>query len=94
MTVLIVVTEELEPLVNFSNDDSDLRFTFAAITHQTLHNLDPSFDLRVVIFGALLLPEANVDRKLLMSWSLHQVALMHKFLHESVHFMIDLCLLQ
>ena len=75
---------------NFSSDDSGLRFTFAAITHRTLQNSDPFVSLRVVIFGAMLLSEANVGQKLHMSRSLHQAALLHKFLLESVKFMIDL----
>ena len=89
MAVLIVGTEEFEQLVIFSYDDSDLCFTFAAITQQALHNSYPFFSSRVVIFHAMLLPEANVSWKLLMSRSLHQAALLHKFLHESVNVMID-----
>ena len=38
----------------------------------------------------MLLPEANVSRILVMAQSLHQAAQLHKFLHESVNFMIDL----
>jgi hypothetical protein len=92
VTVLVVHTEEFEPLVIFSSDDSDLRSAFAAITHRALYNLDPFVGSRVVIFGVLLLlAEANVGRKLLMSRSLHQATLLHKLLRESVHFMIDLC---
>ena len=66
MTVLIVGTEELEPLVIFSRDDSDLRVTFAAITHRTLHNSDPFVGSQVVIFGALLFPEANFQKPTLV----------------------------
>ena len=37
----------------------------------------------------MLLPESNISRIVTMAWSLHQVALLHKFLHESVYFMTD-----
>ncbi len=73
---------------NLSGDDFHLRFIFAATTHQALHNLDAFVSSLVV--GAMLLPETNVGRKFLMSRSIHQAALLHKFLHESVNFMIDL----
>ena len=39
VTVLVVSTEEFEPFVIFSSDDSDLRSTFAAITHQVFITL-------------------------------------------------------
>ncbi len=96
VTVFVVRTEEIELLIIFSSDDFDLRFTFAAITHQALYKSDPFVDSRVVIFGTLLIPEANVSQKLYMSRSLHQAALLHKFLHESGYFkvMIDFCGLQ
>ena len=76
VAVLIVGTKEFEQLVIFSGDDSDLRFTFGAITQRAHHNSYPSFSSRVVIICAMLLPEANVSRKLLMFWSLHQAALL------------------
>ncbi len=70
------------------------RVLHAAIIYQVLHNSDPFLSSQVAIFGALLLPEANVGEtlKLLMSQSFHQAALLHKFLHESVNFMIDFVL--
>ena len=80
-----------EPLVNFSGDDSDLCWTLAAIMHQALHNSDPFISSRVVIFRALLLLEANVHLLIRVSRRLHQAAVVHKFLHEHVNFMIDLC---
>jgi hypothetical protein len=46
------------------------------------------------MFLPLQLPEANVGVKVLVSRSLHQAALLHKFLHERVNFIIDLCWLQ
>jgi hypothetical protein len=91
VTVLVVGTVEFEPLVIWSGDDSDLHFTFAVISQWTLHNSDPFASSRVVILGAMQLPEANVGLKLLMSQSLHQAALLHQFLHERVNFVIDLC---
>ena len=96
MTGLIMGTVEFEPLVMFSCDDSDLCLTLAAITHRALRNSIPFVSSRIVIFRTLLLPEANISVKLLqvMPWILHQAALLHKILHESVNFMIDLCWLQ
>ena len=63
MTVLIVGTEEFGQLITTPGDDSDLRFTFAAITQRAPHNSDPFVILRVEIIGAMLFPEANVGRK-------------------------------
>ncbi len=91
VTVLVVGAVEFEPLVIFSCDDSDLCFTFAAIIHRALENSDPFVSMRVEIFLPLLLPKAHIGVKLLVPRSLHQEALLHKFLHESVNFMIDLC---
>ncbi len=74
MTVLVVGTEEFEPLVIFSCEDSAQRIAFAAIMHWTLVHSDPFVRARVVIFGALQFPEANIGFKLLVSKSLHQAA--------------------
>ena len=63
MAGIIMQTEEFEPVVNLSCDDSDLRFAFAAIFHQARHNSDPLISSRVVIFFVMLLPE-NVSWKL------------------------------
>ncbi len=60
MTVLVVGTEEFEPLVVFSGEDSTQRMTFAAIMHWTLVQSDPFVSARVVIFGTLQLPEADI----------------------------------
>ena len=38
----------------------------------------------------MLDPEGNISRILAVVRSLHQAALLHKFLHEIVNFMIDL----
>ncbi len=94
MTVLVVGTEEFELLVVFSSEDSAQCITFAEIRHWTLVHSDPSVSARVVIFGALQFPEANIGFKLLVSRSLDQAALLHKFLHERVNFMINLFGLQ
>ncbi len=40
-TVLVMGAVEFKPLVIFSSDDSDMRFTFAVTTHLALHNSDP-----------------------------------------------------
>ena len=66
--------------------------TFAAIAHWTLVNSDTFLFQRIVIFGVLQLPEANIG--LLVSRSIKQAAPLHKFLHERVNFMIDLFGLQ
>ncbi len=92
--MLVVGTVEFEQLVIFSGDDSDLHFTFSEIIDWTLQNSDSFAISQVVIFCVMLFPEANVGVKLLMSRCLHQAALLHKFLHERVNFMIDLCGLQ
>ena len=86
MAVLIVGTKEFEQRVIFSGDDSDMRITFAAITQQALHNSYPFFSSRVVIFCAMLLSEGNISRVLAVAMSLHQTALLHRFLHESGNF--------
>ncbi len=56
--------------------------------------MDLFVSARVVIFSALQFPEANIGDILHLSRSLHQAALLHKFLHERVNFMIDLFGLQ
>ena len=93
-TALIVGTKEFEPLVIFSSYDSDLCWTLAVIFQRALQRSDPLFSSRVVILCAILLPEGNISWTLAVARSLHQAALRHKFLHESVNFMNDLCGLQ
>ena len=94
LAILVMGTVEFEPLVTFSCDDPNLCLTLAVIIHQALENMDHFISSRVEIFSALLLPEDNVRLLLLVSLRLHQAAVLHKFLHESVHFMIDLYGLQ
>ncbi len=94
MTVLVVGTEEFEQLVIFSCEGSAQRIAFAAIMHWTLEHSDPFVSARVVIFGALQFPEADIGFKLLVSRSLHQAALLHKFRHERVNFIIYFFILQ
>ena len=64
VVVLIMRTKELEPLVIFSGDGSDLRgkFThnFAAIIHRTQKTSNPFSCPRIVICSAVLLREGNV----------------------------------
>ena len=92
MACLIMGSVEFEQpeLVTFSGDDPNLCLTLAAITHQALENVDPFISSRVEIFGALLLPEAEVRLLMQVSRRLHQAAVLHEFLHESVNFMTDL----
>ncbi len=89
MTILVVGTAEFEPLVNFSGEDFAQRITFSAIMHWTLVHSDPFVSARVVLFSTLQFPEANISVILLVSRSLHQAALLHKFLHERANFIID-----
>ena len=92
MAFLIMRTVEFEPLVIFSGDDSDLRFAFAAKFYRARlprHNSDPLVRSRVVVFFVMLLAEANISAKLVTARNLNQSALLHKYLHESVNFMID-----
>ena len=49
---------------------------------------------RVVIFGAVLLPEGLIRRQLIVCRRLHQAAVLHILLHEHVNFAVDFSRLQ
>ena len=92
VTGLIMCTKELEPLVIFPGNDSDLRSTFAhnfaAIFELALETLDPDNLPRLVIFCAMLLSEDNIRQILAVARNLHQAVL--PLFHERVNFMEDL----
>ncbi len=91
MTVLIAGTEKFYPLVIFKGDHHHLQPRYpASISY--LGSIRPFSSCNILCDAAMQLhPEANVRRKLAMDQNLLQAALLHKFLNESVNFMIDLC---
>ena len=66
-----------------------LRVAIAMIVQKTSKQMDPFISSRIGILGAILLPQGKVCLILTLARSLHQATLLHKFLHESVNFMIE-----
>ena len=96
MAILIVGTEEFEPLVTFSSHDPYLCLTFTAMIYRTHEHMNPFICSRIPIWVALLLPEGYVRLILLriLCWSNHQAAVLHEFLHEHPDLMLNFCWLQ
>jgi hypothetical protein len=64
MYAISVFVKVFEPLVIFSSDDSDLRLTFAAITHLALHNSDPLVSSQVSSCNIPLYAASRGQRRL------------------------------
>ena len=94
MAVFIMGTVESESLVIFAGDNSDLCLTPTAMMKRALVSSDPLIRSRVVIFGTVQLPKGDIGVKRLVSRSLHQAAVLHKFLHEHVLFTLNFCGIQ
>ena len=56
---------------------------------RALVSSDPLVLSRVVIFCTVQLPKGDIGVKRLVARSLHQAAVLHKFLHEHVNFTLD-----